>query len=73
MKVTQNLQVLKLSNNKISCEGATHIAEIIEKNFEAFDHLDLAKNNIKEIGGKALVAAMKKNTFITTCIVSFGN
>ena len=58
-KQNQQLTYLALSDNKITSQGAKHVASLIQK-CDSLTELYLANNDIDNEGAKALVKAIKE-------------
>lgn len=51
-----------MRRNSIGDEGALIIAEFMKHNIKSFKKLELNRNIIGEIGGEAILKALKTNT-----------
>ena len=69
----QLIEQLTLRRNKIKDEGAIALSEFIETNPQCFTYLEISRNFITEVGAKAMLNALKKNTRLTTLLFEYGN
>lgn len=60
-QLTQQLKVLDLRCNKLGCEGAVHLAMLLESNDSCLQNLALTRNNIKDAGMRRIAKALHTN------------